>query len=238
MKVYEIVMKGGGGGSKLAAKRGREIDGPFEIVECIGPVANRLKLPQEMSCIRDTCHVSNLKKCLAESDVHVPLEDIKIDETLHFVEQPIETVERDNNPERDRYPFDLSKLLHLQGHLERTYTMSIMKSKVAWYEIEGVVDMKILGVKSVSVKKLHGYGDMKEIVVKRADRLFYKFKEGDFVELYLNDIEDMLFLDVQHKLFHLTNNDIVHFIVALSMFTRSLIIKKRVEDLQLGVESY
>ncbi|GKB45002.1 hypothetical protein Tco_0889944 [Tanacetum coccineum] len=48
----------------------------------------------------------------------------------------------------------------------------------------------------------------------------------------------MLLLTVQHKLFHLTDSDIVDFIMALHMFTRSLVIKKCVEDLQLGVESY
>ncbi|GJV98786.1 putative reverse transcriptase domain-containing protein [Tanacetum coccineum] len=69
--------------------------GPFEIVECVGPVAYRLKLPQELSCIHDTFHVSNLKKCLVESDVQVPLEEIEIDENLRFVEEPIEIVERD-----------------------------------------------------------------------------------------------------------------------------------------------
>ncbi|GJZ60654.1 hypothetical protein Tco_0616470 [Tanacetum coccineum] len=90
---------------------------------------------------------------------------------------------------------------------------------------------KILRVKSVSVKKLHGYGHLEEIVVKRADRQFYKFKEGDFMDLHLNDIEDMLLLAVQHKLFHLTDSDIFDFIVALRMFTRSLVIKKHVEDL-------
>ncbi|GKD26223.1 hypothetical protein Tco_1232437, partial [Tanacetum coccineum] len=66
----------------------------------------------------------------------------------------------------------------------------------------------------------------------------YKFKEGDFVDLHLNDIEDMLLLAIQHKLFHLDRSDIVDFIVALCMFTRSLILKRRVKDLQLGVESY
>ncbi|GJS32925.1 hypothetical protein Tco_0531307 [Tanacetum coccineum] len=147
-----------------------------------------------------------------------------------------------NNLKGDRYRFDLSKPLPLQGHprhltvtadyffnndleylksfdLERTYTTSIMKTKAAQYEIEGIEDMmnkfskhnvystkKILGVKSVSVKKLQ-------------------------------EIRHLL-LAVQHKLFHLTDNDIVDFIVALRMFTRSLIIKKSVEDLQLGVESY
>nr|GEX22642.1 putative reverse transcriptase domain-containing protein [Tanacetum cinerariifolium] len=49
----------------------------------------------ELSCVHDTFHVSNLKKCLAEPDVQVPLDEIEIDETLHFVKEPIEIVERD-----------------------------------------------------------------------------------------------------------------------------------------------
>ncbi|GJW17728.1 hypothetical protein Tco_0025164 [Tanacetum coccineum] len=181
-----------------------------------------------------------------------------------------------NNPEGDRYPFDMSKPLPLQGrpgHLtiaadyffnndleylkssdpERTYTTSITKTKAARYEIVGIKDMvpmlwstikyaydkdavkgikhwgersklwyrsqmykfskhnvystqKILSVKSVSVKKLHGYGHLEEVVVKRADQQLC--------------------------------NDIIDFIVALRMFTRSLIIKRQVVDLQVGVESY
>ncbi|GJX69585.1 retrotransposon protein, putative, ty3-gypsy subclass [Tanacetum coccineum] len=69
--------------------------GPFEIIDCVRPVAYRLKLPQELSCIHDTFHVSNLKKCLAEPDAQVPLEEIKIDENLRFVEGPIKIIERD-----------------------------------------------------------------------------------------------------------------------------------------------
>ncbi|GJZ13541.1 putative reverse transcriptase domain-containing protein [Tanacetum coccineum] len=69
--------------------------GSFEIVECVGPVAYRLKLPQELSCVHYTFHVSNLKKCLAEPDVQVPLDEIEIDENPRFVEEPIEIVERD-----------------------------------------------------------------------------------------------------------------------------------------------
>ncbi|GKE51777.1 hypothetical protein Tco_1486933 [Tanacetum coccineum] len=49
----------------------------------------------ELSCVHDTFHVSNLKKCLAEQDVQVPLDEIEIDENLRFVEEPIEIVERD-----------------------------------------------------------------------------------------------------------------------------------------------
>ncbi|GJT14142.1 putative reverse transcriptase domain-containing protein [Tanacetum coccineum] len=49
----------------------------------------------ELSCVHDTFHVSNLKKCLAEPDVQVPLDEIKIDESMRFVKEPIEIVERD-----------------------------------------------------------------------------------------------------------------------------------------------
>nr|GFA60923.1 hypothetical protein [Tanacetum cinerariifolium] len=96
----------------------------------------------------------------------------------------------------------------------------------------------IIGLKSVSVKKLHEYGYLEEIVVKRSDQQLYKFKEGDFVDLHMNDIEDMLLLVVQHKLFHLDRSVIIDFIMALRMFTRSLILNRRVEDLQLGVETF
>nr|GFB54562.1 hypothetical protein [Tanacetum cinerariifolium] len=103
---------------------------------------------------------------------------------------------------------------------------------------EPTAQVKILGVKSVSVKKLHRYGHLEENIVKRADHQLYKFKECDFVDLHLNDIKDVLLLVVQHRLFHLNKSDIVDFIVALCMFTRILVIKKCVEGLQLGVESY
>ncbi|GKF23081.1 hypothetical protein Tco_0075403 [Tanacetum coccineum] len=112
------------------------------------------------------------------------------------------------------------------------------RSQVRKFSKQNVYSTKsILGVKSVSVKKLQGYGHLEEIVVKRSDQQIYKFKKGDFVDLHLNDIEDMLLLAVQHKLFHLDDNVIVDFIVVLRMFTRSLILKRRVKDLQHGVEN-
>ncbi|GJR43465.1 putative reverse transcriptase domain-containing protein [Tanacetum coccineum] len=69
--------------------------GPFEILERIGAIAYRLRLPEELSSVHDTFHVSNLKKCLADANLHVPLEEIKIDKTLHFVEEPIEIMDRE-----------------------------------------------------------------------------------------------------------------------------------------------
>ncbi|GKF62668.1 hypothetical protein Tco_0182722 [Tanacetum coccineum] len=85
---------------------------------------------------------------------------------------------------------------------------------------------------------MHRYSHLEEIVVRREDRQKYKFREGDFVNLHLNNIEGMILLVVQHKLFQLHGSEIVDLAVALRMFTRSLIIKRRVEDVQLGVKSY
>ncbi|GJT88344.1 putative reverse transcriptase domain-containing protein [Tanacetum coccineum] len=67
--------------------------GPFEILERIGPVAYRLRFPEELSSVHDTFHVSNLKKCLADANLHVPLDEIKINKTLCFVEKPVEIID-------------------------------------------------------------------------------------------------------------------------------------------------
>ncbi|KAD4585142.1 hypothetical protein E3N88_22743 [Mikania micrantha] len=69
--------------------------GPFKILERIGSVAYRLKLPLEFSNIHDVFHVSNLKKCLADESLIVSLEEIQIDEKLQFNEEPVEVMDRE-----------------------------------------------------------------------------------------------------------------------------------------------
>ncbi|GJT38017.1 putative reverse transcriptase domain-containing protein [Tanacetum coccineum] len=66
---------------------------PFEILERIGPIAYPLILPEEFSNVSDTFHVSNLKKCLADANLQVPLDEIKIDKTLCIVEEPVEIMD-------------------------------------------------------------------------------------------------------------------------------------------------
>nr|GEX81576.1 putative reverse transcriptase domain-containing protein [Tanacetum cinerariifolium] len=67
---------------------------PFEIIEKVGPVAYRLDLPKELNGVHDTFHVSNLKKCLADPTLQVPLDEIRVDAKLNFVEEPVEILER------------------------------------------------------------------------------------------------------------------------------------------------
>ncbi|GJS59177.1 hypothetical protein Tco_0653961 [Tanacetum coccineum] len=69
--------------------------GPFEILERIGLVAYRLRLPEELNSVHDTFHVSNLKKCLADANLHVSLNEIKVDKTLRFIEEPIEIMDQE-----------------------------------------------------------------------------------------------------------------------------------------------
>ena len=69
--------------------------GPFEILAGIGPVAYKLKLPQELQNVHDTFHVSNLKKCLTDATLIIPLEEIQVNEKLNFVEEPVEIMDRE-----------------------------------------------------------------------------------------------------------------------------------------------
>ncbi|GKD01490.1 hypothetical protein Tco_1171764 [Tanacetum coccineum] len=97
---------------------------------------------------------------------------------------------------------------------------------------------RIIAVTHVKVMKWNGYGYLQEISVRREDQSLHKFKEGDFPRLNLRDIEDLLLLLVQKKLSNLEQDVIFDLNVALRMFTRCIVILKRVKDLQLGVESY
>nr|GEU78456.1 reverse transcriptase domain-containing protein [Tanacetum cinerariifolium] len=60
--------------------------GPFEITERIGPVAYRLRLPEKLNGVHDKFHASNLKKCLADPTLQVPLDEIQVDAKLNFIE--------------------------------------------------------------------------------------------------------------------------------------------------------
>ncbi|GJR95830.1 hypothetical protein Tco_0268004 [Tanacetum coccineum] len=69
---------------------------PFEILEMIGFIDYRLRLPEELSSVHDTFHVSNLeKKYLADANQHVSLDEIEADKTLRFVEEPKGIMDRE-----------------------------------------------------------------------------------------------------------------------------------------------
>ncbi|GKB47087.1 hypothetical protein Tco_0897840, partial [Tanacetum coccineum] len=97
---------------------------------------------------------------------------------------------------------------------------------------------RIIAITKLQIIEWHGYKHLDWITVRRYDNKLYTFKEGDFKQLRLQDIEDMLIILIQGKLTNLNVEDCLAFGVSLRMFTRSIVIQRRVEDLQLGIESY
>ncbi|GKB23808.1 ribonuclease H-like domain-containing protein [Tanacetum coccineum] len=68
---------------------------PFKILEQIGLVAYKLKLPEELSNVHNTFHISNLKKCLSDESLVIPMKELKLDDKLNFVEEPVEIMDRE-----------------------------------------------------------------------------------------------------------------------------------------------
>ncbi|GJR37338.1 hypothetical protein Tco_1213022 [Tanacetum coccineum] len=163
-----------------------------------------------------------------------------------------------NNPEGKEYPFDLSKPLPLimervcqvvpvdiffkndleylkGGSSSKKYTTSITKTKADKCNFPSI---EYMAPSLWSQVKWYDYGYLEEIEVRREDQQLYKFKEGGFPRHHLYDIEDMLLLLVQKKLFNLERDVIFDLGVPSRMFTRRIVILKRVKDLQLGIKSY
>ncbi|GJR18979.1 hypothetical protein Tco_0967506 [Tanacetum coccineum] len=79
--------------------------GPFKVLEKVEEVAYKLELPEELSRVHNTFHVSNLKKCHADEPLAVPLDGLNLDDKLHFVEEPLEVVGREvKRLKRSRIP--------------------------------------------------------------------------------------------------------------------------------------
>ncbi|GKC77746.1 hypothetical protein Tco_1128520, partial [Tanacetum coccineum] len=132
-----------------------------------------------------------------------------------------------------------NNLKYLQGGiLTMTYMTSLTKTKATQYDLPGIKDMvpniwvpiKVAYDKHAlwgishwreQHKTFYGYGYLKEIVVRRADNNLYRFKEGDFSRLHVNEIEDMLLLVVQNQLTNLYGDDVSNFAIALRMLMRS-----------------
>ncbi|KAI3682301.1 hypothetical protein L1987_82192 [Smallanthus sonchifolius] len=77
----------------------------LKILERVRKVAYKLDLPPELSNVHPTFHVSNLKKCLADENLHIPLDEVRIDEKMHFVEKPVKIMDREvKKLKRSRIP--------------------------------------------------------------------------------------------------------------------------------------
>nr|GEV96239.1 putative reverse transcriptase domain-containing protein [Tanacetum cinerariifolium] len=69
--------------------------GPFKILTKVGMLAYRLELPEKLSRVHSTFHISNLKKCFINEPLAIPLEEIQIDGKLYFIEEPVEIMDQE-----------------------------------------------------------------------------------------------------------------------------------------------
>ncbi|GJZ57662.1 putative reverse transcriptase domain-containing protein, partial [Tanacetum coccineum] len=82
--------------------------GPFKVLEKVGEVAYKLELPEELSRVHNTFHVSNLKKCHPDEPLAVPLDGLHLNDKLHFVEEPVEIVGHEvKRLKRSRIPLNV-----------------------------------------------------------------------------------------------------------------------------------
>ncbi|GKE64622.1 hypothetical protein Tco_1518783 [Tanacetum coccineum] len=69
--------------------------GPFKVLAKVETVAYRLELPQQLRRVHSTFYISNLKKCLSDEPLAISLDEIHIDDKLHFVEKPVEIMDHE-----------------------------------------------------------------------------------------------------------------------------------------------
>nr|GEV54053.1 hypothetical protein [Tanacetum cinerariifolium] len=98
--------------------------------------------------------------------------------------------------------------------------------------------MQILSVVRIEVFSMYGYDYIKKIVLRRSDLNEHVIAERDFKYLYPSDFEDLYILNLQGHLNHLLPKDKKILTTTVNLWTRHLVIRQRVEDFQLGIESY
>ncbi|GJS91019.1 hypothetical protein Tco_0773655 [Tanacetum coccineum] len=163
------------------------------------------------------------------------------------------------NPEGDQVRINVNRPLPLggpPGHIDDvcTYDVSAKYGISHWWftqqkfyidrhaspsrRKEVRTHMRILSVVRIKAYSRYGYDYLSEIILRRADFQEHTIAEKDFKNLYPSDFEDLNLLLLQGHLDHLSGSDKRMLSTAVKLWTRNLVIRQRVEDFQLGIESY
>ncbi|GJY58057.1 hypothetical protein Tco_0457949 [Tanacetum coccineum] len=234
---------------------------------CANAYATMYQVPAENKLQRKTYDIGSFiklfcrrtgKKKLYKADLEGPafnLVDLVNPEGHPILRNIYEPLPLGGPPATHYLDFRLEELvLSLWVESERDYDISAAYGIINWWfrrkefyinkhsepsDHEAVrSQMRILSVIRIKTFEKYGYNYLREIILRRADYKEYKISEKDFKNLHPNDFEDLYLLNIQDKLNHLSKSDKTHLHTAVNMWIRNLVIRNRVGDLQLGIESY
>ncbi|GKA49508.1 hypothetical protein Tco_0742581, partial [Tanacetum coccineum] len=102
----------------------------------IGPVAYKLELPEELSNVYSTFHISNLKKCLSDESLVIPMKELRLDDKLNFVEEPVEIIDREVKQLRQSHIPIIKVTEHLIARSDTDLKMAKLFDQPTQYSID------------------------------------------------------------------------------------------------------
>nr|GEU28984.1 retrotransposon protein, putative, unclassified [Tanacetum cinerariifolium] len=143
-------------------------NGPFKLLAKVRIVAYRIELPQQLSRFHSTFHVSNLKKCLSDEPLAISLDEIHIDDKLHFVEEPLEIMDREVKRLKHKY--------HEDGSLSRYKAQLVANGRSQQQGIDCDETFSPLDVKNAFL-----HGQLSEIVYMHQPPGFVDYIHPNYV---------------------------------------------------------
>nr|GEW07102.1 putative reverse transcriptase domain-containing protein [Tanacetum cinerariifolium] len=133
--------------------------GPFKVLERVGDVACKLDLLEETSRVHNTFHVSNLKKCHADEPLAVPLDGLHFDAKLHFVEEPVEIIDREDEKEHEEHLKAILELLKKEELYAKFSKCEFWISKVQF--LSHVIDSQGIYVDPAKIESVKDWASPK-----------------------------------------------------------------------------
>ncbi|GJR09498.1 putative reverse transcriptase domain-containing protein [Tanacetum coccineum] len=137
------------------------------MLKVVGPVAYTLELPEELSSVHNTFHISNLKKCLSDESVVIPMKELWLDDKLNSVQEPIEIMDR-----------EVKQLRQSHIPIVKVIEQSMARSGIGHEDVQTLFIDDIL----IYTRNKEEYADHLRIILEllRKEKLYAKFSKCDF----------------------------------------------------------
>ncbi|GJQ92597.1 hypothetical protein Tco_0003736 [Tanacetum coccineum] len=152
--------------------------GPFKVLEKVGEVAYKLELPEELSRVHNTFHVSNLKNCYADEPLAIPLDGLHFDDKLQFVQEPVDIEDREvKQLKRSRIPLvkvasddlrDALSVIYLTyAHSSKNCVRKFLRALHPKWRAKVMEIKESKDLASLSLDELIGNLKVHEIIIKK-----------------------------------------------------------------------